>query len=516
MRQRRALISVSDRSGIVGLAKALVDANFAVVSTGGTAKVLRDNGMSVRDVSEVTGYPELMDGRIKTLHPSIHAGILALRENPEHIRQLRENDISEIDVVVVNLYPFKETIRKAGVGLNDAIENIDIGGVALLRAAAKNYRSVSVIVDPADYDAIIAELRGTGTIDPDTRARLAIKAFQHTSDYDHYVAGYLENEITGPHKFPSILRLRYEKVEELRYGENPHQAAAAYSGEGNLPVSVLTARKLQGKALSYNNIVDLDSALDLLRDFEEPTAVIIKHTNPCGVASGSNAQEAYARAYECDTASAYGGVICINCELDKETAQLITQRFFEAVIAPGIEGGSLQVLAKKKNLTVLDLGRDSKVIPQEGLEVRNIAGGILLQENDTSEVQESGLRYMTPRRPDEEEIKDLLFAWKVAKHVKSNAIVLAKGMQTIGIGAGQMSRIDSAKIAITKAGKRTMGSCMASDGFIPFRDTVDEAARAGVKSIIQPGGSIRDEEVIKSASDNDIAMVFTGMRCFRH
>jgi len=512
---RKALISVSDKTGVVRLSRELHECGFEILSTGGTAKLLRDNGVGVREVSEVTGYPELFDGRVKTLHPSIYGGILASRDNPEHVRQLKEHNISVIDIVIVNLYPFRDISRKEGVELKDVIQNIDVGGPALLRAAAKNYRSVTVIVDPADYDEALSELKETGDIPADFRARLAVKAFQHTSDYDYYISEYLERTIAELEKFPSTLRLRLTKVVDLRYGENPHQSAALY-GKEERPVSVLMARKIQGKPLSYNNVLDLDCARNLLGEFEVITSVIIKHSNPCGVASGPNALEAYTRAYECDTASAYGGVIGINYEVDRKAADQIFQRFYEAIMAPGFDEGALQVLSRKKNLTILDLGKGSKIALEGGMEMKDVVGGMLLQERDTSSMEETRLKSVTPRRPNAGEIRDLIFAWKVVKHVKSNAIVLAKGEQTIGIGAGQMGRVDSAKIAIAKAGSKTQGSCMASDGFIPFRDTVEEAVRAGVTAIIQPGGSIRDQEVIQLASENDIAMVFTGTRCFRH
>jgi phosphoribosylaminoimidazolecarboxamide formyltransferase/IMP cyclohydrolase len=516
MNLKRALISVSDKTGVVHLSRALVECGFEILSTGGTARLLRDNHIGVKEVSEVTGFPELFDGRVKTLHPSIYGGILASRDNPEHLRQLVEHNMAEIDIVIVNLYPFRETSRREGINLEGVIESIDIGGVALLRAAAKNYRSVTALVDPADYEGAISELRRGGQIPIEMRARLAVKAFQHTSDYDFYISNYLERALTEPPKFPSILRLRYRKVEGLRYGENPHQAAALYRDEEVDATSTLMARQIQGKPLSYNNFLDLDCALNLLREFKGVTACIMKHTNPCGVAMGPDALEAYTRAYECDPASAYGGVIGVNCEVDRKAADQIVQRFYEAIIAPGFGENALQALSGKKNLTVLDLGKGAKIAPEGGMEIKSILGGMLLQEVDPSGVEEANFKFVTTRRPTASEIRDLSFAWKVAKHVKSNAIVLAKGEGTVGIGAGQMSRVDSAKIAIAKAGARATGSCMASDGFIPFKDTVEEAARAGVTAIIQPGGSIRDQEVVQLASQNDMAMVFTGRRCFRH
>jgi len=516
MTLKKALISVSDKTGVVQLSKTLLECGFEILSTGGTAKLLRDNGIIVKEVSEITGYPELFDGRVKTLHPSIYGGILAARDNPEHMRQLKERNISEIDIVIVNLYPFRETSRKKGVSLKDVIESIDIGGPALLRAAAKNYRSVAVIVDPADYDDAMSELTMAGQISAEMRARLAIKAFQHTSDYDYYISDYLEMRIAKPQEFPSILRLRYDKVENLRYGENPHQSAALYRDEEVNPTSAIMARKLQGKSLSYNNFLDLDCAINLLREFDGITACIIKHTNPCGVALGSSALEAYTRAYECDADSAYGGVIGINCEVDKKAADQIAQRFYEAIIAPGFDEDALKSLSIKKNLRILDLGKNTKIVPEGGMEIRDIVGGVLLQERDSLSMEESKFKFVTTRKPTEVEIRDMNFAWNVTKHVKSNAIVLAKGERTIGIGAGQMSRVDSAKIAIAKAGPKALGSCMASDGFIPFKDTVEEAARAGVTAIIQPGGSIRDQEVIQLASENNMTMIFTSRRCFRH
>ncbi|MEM2961004.1 MAG: bifunctional phosphoribosylaminoimidazolecarboxamide formyltransferase/IMP cyclohydrolase, partial [Candidatus Bathyarchaeia archaeon] len=465
-------------------------------------------------ISEITGYPELLDGRVKTLHPLIYGGILADRNKPKHMMQLKEYNMPEIDIVVVNLYPFRESVRK-GMALEEVIENIDIGGVALIRAAAKNYRNITVVVDPSDYEKIMLELKEFGQLSIKTREALAIKAFEHTSDYDYFIADYLGKTI-AEQKFPSTLRLRYEKVKELRYGENPHQSAALYKDEEIFPDSVLAANKIQGKDLSYNNINDLNSALELLREFDEKTVVIIKHSNPCGVACGSSVLEAYNKAYESDAMSAYGGIIGANCEIDVETAEQITQTFYEAIIATGYEEEALKILGRKKNLMVLDLGKGTKIKLHKGLEMRSIVGGIVVQEIDTHSIDVSNLKPVTPRKPTKDEVEDLVFAWKVAKHVKSNSIVIAKEKQTLGIGAGQMSRVDSAKIAIAKAGQRTIGSCMASDGFIPFKDTIEEAAKAGIVAIIQPGGSIRDQEVIQSASDHGIAMVFTGIRCFRH
>jgi len=513
MSTKRAIISVSDKSGVLELAKALAEHGFEIISTGGTAKLLKSNGIAVREVSEVTGYPEMLDGRVKTLHPAIYGGILADRDKPEHVMQLRRYGIPEIEIVVVNLYPFKESARK-GVSIDEAIENIDIGGPALLRAAAKNYKSVVVVVDPSDYGKILSELKELGQVSAKTREALAIKAFEHTSDYDSYIANYLYKKLAEPQRFPSTLRLRYEKLEELRYGENPHQSAALYRDEEVVPDSIVAARKIQGKALSYNNIIDLDSALDLLREFEEKTVTIIKHTNPCGVACSPITLEAYKRAYEADTMSAYGGIIGANCEIDGETAEFITKSFYEAIIAKRYDEEALRAFERKKNLIVLELG--TEIRKRTGFAMRSVIGGILIQEVDVHEIEASELKTVTERKPSPEEIVDLVFAWKVAKHVKSNSIVIAKGKQTLGIGAGQMSRVDSAKIAIAKAGEKAVGSCLASDGFIPFKDTVEEAAKAGISAIIQPGGSIRDQEVIRSATENGIAMVFTGIRCFRH
>ncbi|MGQ9514729.1 MAG: bifunctional phosphoribosylaminoimidazolecarboxamide formyltransferase/IMP cyclohydrolase [Thermoproteota archaeon] len=515
MTAKMAIISVSDKRGIVEFAKTLIEHDFGIISTGGTAKLLRSNGIVVKEVSEITGYPELFDGRVKTLHPLIYGGILADRDKPWHVRQLKEYNMPEINIVVVNLYPFRDSIRK-GMTLKDIIENIDIGGPSLIRAAAKNYRSVSVVVDPSDYEKVMSEIKEFGQVSIRTREALAIKAFEYTSDYDYFIADYLGKTMAEPQKFPSTLRLRCEKVEALRYGENPHQLAALYKYEELIPDSVLAAKKIQGKDLSYNNINDLNSALELLREFEEKTIVIVKHSNPCGVACGASPLEAYSRAYESDPISAYGGIIGANFEIDVETAERITQTFYEAIIASGYEEEALKILGRKKNLMVLDLGKGTKIELRKGLEMRSVLGGILVQEIDTQSIDVSNLKPVTARKPTQDEIEDLIFAWKVAKHVKSNSIVIAKEKQTLGVGAGQMSRVDSARIAIAKAGKRAMGSCLASDGFIPFKDTVEEAARAGIKAIIQPGGSIRDQEVIQSASENNIAMVFTGIRCFRH
>jgi len=506
MKVLRALISVSDKRGVVELARRLQALGVEIISTGGTARALREGGVRVVDVSEVTGFPEMMDGRVKTLHPVIHGGILALRQKREHMEELERHGIKTIDLVVVNLYPFEETVGR-GAGLQEAVENIDIGGPAMIRSAAKNFTDVAVVVDPEDYRWVIEELERTGCLSEDSRRRLAVKAFSHTARYDAVISSYL-NRTFGVEEFPEILNLSYRRAGVLRYGENPHQRGVLYvDGTGR---GIAGARCLQGKQLSFNNYLDLDAAWELLGEFDEPTAAIMKHGNPCGVASAGDLAEAYGKAHACDPVSAYGGVVGLNREVDGETAERIASTFIEAVVAPGYSREALEALAKKQNMRVVEM-RDGS----DGLQYRQISGGVLVQDRD-SVLLTGELRFVTSRRPSGAELADLLFAWKVAKHVRSNAIVLAREKQAVGIGAGQMSRVDSAEMAIKKAGGRAMGSVMASDGFIPFPDTVERAAAAGVASIIQPGGSIRDSEVIAAAERLGLSMVLTGTRHFRH
>ncbi len=504
----RALISVSDKSGVVELARGLQQLGIEIISTGGTAKVLRKNGVEVKDASEITGFPEMLDGRVKTLHPKIHGGILAIRGNKKHVQELKEQGVQPIDLVVVNLYPFEETIKRTDE-MEEIIENIDIGGPAMLRSAAKNYRDVAVIVDPSDYSWVMEELRKNDrTLSDRTREKLAAKAFAHTARYDAVISKYL-GEKFGAGKFPETLTLTYRKVQELRYGENPHQKAALYAGSGK---GIVGGEQLQGKQLSFNNILDLNAALSIADEFEEPTAVVIKHGNPCGVATGSDLLEAYKRAHACDPVSAYGGIVAVNRRLDEATAKELTSTFIEALVAPEYDAGALNVLGRKKNLRVIKVSNGG----ENGLEVRPVSGGVLVQERDVLSLKPEEIKTVTRKKPSEKEMEDLFFAWKVVKHVKSNAIVVAKEKQAIGVGAGQTSRVDSAEIAIRKAGEESRGAVLASDGFIPFSDTIEKAAEAGITAIIQPGGSIHDAEVIESADKHSLAMVFTGIRHFKH
>ena len=518
---KRALISVSDKQGIVDFARTLRKLKVEILSTGGTAKLLADNGIAVIEVGDYTGFPEMLDGRLKTLHPKIHGGILGRRDLETHVKAMQEADIPPIDMVVVNLYPFAVTIAKPNCTLNEAIENIDIGGPTMLRAAAKNYHHVAVITDPADYKRISSELEMTGGIlAADTRFELARKAFSHTAEYDGTISNYLTAiDSRGRREgFPQRLNLHFSVAQELRYGENPHQSAAFYTLPGEREASVATARQLQGKELSYNNIADADAALECIKQFNEgPACVIVKHANPCGVAYGANFLEAYERAYKTDPESAFGGIIAFNGELDAATAHAIAERqFVEVIIAPKISAAAVEVAAAKKNVRLLECGA-WPFEPASRIDFKRVTGGLLLQEADQALYEE--LRVVSQRAPTETEMADLLFAWRVAKYVKSNAIVYAKDKMTIGVGAGQMSRINSARIAAIKAeqaGLNVAGSVMASDAFFPFRDGIDQAAAAGIVAVIQPGGSMRDAEIVTAADEHGMAMVFTGMRHFRH
>ena len=521
VRVRRALVTVSDKSGVIELAAALRDLTIEILSTGGTAHALRQAGIAVVDVADITGFPEMLDGRVKTLHPKIHAGILASRSEPEHLRQLREHAIAPIDLVVITLYPFEATVARTNVSFEEAVEQIDIGGPSLIRAAAKNFEDVAVLVDPGDYTGLLAELRQyKGRLSRVTRLHLARKAFAHVARYDALIAGYLERNIEtgGESTLPDVLDLRLFKAQSLRYGENPHQRAALYRGAEADEPSVASAKQLQGKELSFNNLLDLDAALALAREFEEPVAVIVKHTNPCGVGHASRLIDAYLHARAADPASAYGGVLGLNRAVDVETAGELSATFVEAVVAPGYEEAALATLKEKKALRLLQIEPWPGMMraDQPGRELRSIAGGMLVQECDALDLNLDDVRTVTRRPPTTGEIRALRFAWKVAKHVKSNAIVLANEQATVGIGAGQMSRVDACRLAVMKAASPTRGTVLASDGFFPFRDGVDAAAAAGVTAIIQPGGSIRDAEVIQAADEADIAMVFTGIRHFHH
>ena len=513
LKNKRALISVSDKNGVVEFARALTELGYEVVSTGGTAKALKEAGVEVTYVSQVTGFPEILGGRVKTLHPNVHGGILAQRI-PEHLQQLEENEIIPIDIVAVNLYPFKETISKPDVTLEEAIENIDIGGPAMVRAAAKNHQDVVVVVNPSHYQRIINELKEKGNISRETRFHLALEAFSHTAEYDQCIADYLR-EISGEAGFPRVFTLTGKCVQTLRYGENPHQKAAFYQDETAGPGTVGGAKQLQGKELSFNNIVDIEAALSLAQEFDAPAAVIVKHTNPCGVATGNSLKEAYSRALAADEVSAYGGIVGLNRRIDKRTAEELVKIFLEAVIAPGVDAEALEVLATKPNMRVLDCG-ELKEAKEGEVDLKKVSGGFLVQDVDTGFVSPDQWKVVTEKQPSEKDLQELVFAWKVVKHVKSNAIVVAKDNVSLGVGAGQMNRVGSAEIALKQAGAGAQGGYLASDAFFPFSDTVKAAAQAGIRAIIQPGGSIRDDESIKAADEHGIIMVFTGMRHFKH
>ncbi len=515
---RRALISVSDKSGAVEFARALSKLNIELLSTGGTADLLSNDGLNVTEVSDYTGFPEIMDGRVKTLHPKIHGGILGRRDIDKQVMQ--EHGIAPIDLVVINLYPFAATVAKPNCSLEDAIENIDIGGPAMLRAAAKNYAHVAVVVDPTDYPKIVNLLnKGDAVLDQDMRFDLAVKAFEHTAQYDGMIANYLGKKLPGNQTiFPRTLNLQYRLSQVLRYGENPHQRGAFYVEEGALEPSVATSEVIQGKQLSFNNVADTDAALECVRQFISPACVIVKHANPCGVATGDNISQAYERAYQTDPTSAYGGIIAFNQELDAKTAsKIIDRQFVEVLIAPVISEAAREALASKKNIRVLECGVWKGRI--ESFDYKRIIGGLLVQDRDLGVVEKENIKIVSKRSPTVNELEDLLFAWRVVKFIKSNAIVYAHDQQTIGIGAGQMSRVYSAKIAAIKAHDENLevaGSVMASDAFFPFRDAIDAAHENGITAIIQPGGSKNDDEIIAAVDEFEISMVFTGMRHFRH
>jgi phosphoribosylaminoimidazolecarboxamide formyltransferase/IMP cyclohydrolase len=516
---KRALISVSDKTGVAEFARALAAKGVEVLSTGGTAKALRDAGITVTDVSEYTGFPEIMEGRVKTLHPKVHGGLLARRSSSEHMAQAAEHGITPIDLVAVNLYPFESTVAKPGCTYADAVENIDIGGPTMLRSAAKNHEDVTVVVDPADYDAVLAEMgEHDGAVSEATNRRLARKVFEHTAHYDAVIAAYLRGQEAAagePEKFPKVLSLSWDFVQTLRYGENPHQEGAFYRDPIQTEPCVAGARQLHGKAMSFNNFLDANSALELTKEFEAPVAVIVKHNNPCGVASDEVLAEAYRHARDTDPVSAFGGVLAFNRPVDRETAEEIASTFVEVVIAPGYAPEALQALSAKKNVRVLETGALAR--PRGGMDLKRVVGGIIYQDRDLGTIPDvRALEVVSTRKPTDEEYTGLSFAWKVCKHVKSNAIVYTRGERTIGVGAGQMSRVDSARIAVLKANFPLQGTAMASDAFFPFRDGIDAAAEVGVSAVIQPGGSVRDEEVIQAANDHHMAMLFTGMRHFRH
>ncbi|HCE3721461.1 bifunctional phosphoribosylaminoimidazolecarboxamide formyltransferase/IMP cyclohydrolase [Vibrio parahaemolyticus] len=523
---RRALISVSDKTGIVEFAQALAERGVDILSTGGTARLLAEQGIAVTEVSDYTGFPEMMDGRVKTLHPKVHGGVLGRRGQDDDV--MAKHGINPIDMVVVNLYPFAETVAKDGCTLADAVENIDIGGPTMVRSAAKNHKDVTIVVNASDYDRVIAEMDANDKSPTlETRFDLAIAAFEHTAAYDGMIANYFGTMVPSygenkegdeESKFPRTFNQQFEKKQDMRYGENSHQAAAFYVEANPQEASVSTARQIQGKALSYNNIADTDAALECVKEFNEPACVIVKHANPCGVALGKDILEAYNRAYQTDPTSAFGGIIAFNQELDAETASAIVERqFVEVIIAPSVSAEAIEVVAAKKNVRLLECGEWTT--KTTGFDVKRVNGGLLVQDRDQGMVSQDDLKVVSKRQPTDEELKDALFCWKVAKYVKSNAIVYAKGDMTIGVGAGQMSRVYSAKIAGIKAadeGLQVEGCVMASDAFFPFRDGIDAAAEAGIKCVIQPGGSMRDDEVIAAADEHGMAMIFTGMRHFRH
>lgn len=513
---QRALISVSDKTGVVEMAKGLAALGAEILSTGGTAKTLREAGVAVTDVAAYTGSPEILDGRVKTLHPKVHGGLLGRRSVPSHVEQMKQHHIGPIDVVVVNLYPFEATIAKSDCSFEEAIENIDIGGPSMLRSAAKNHDDVLVVVDPADYGRVLEAAR-SGSASHELRRELAMKVFQHTARYDSLIAGYLERQVTGPDtKFPRMLSLQFERMETLRYGENPHQQGAFYRELHAAEPSVSNGKILHGKAMSYNNFLDANSALELAKEFDRTAVVIVKHNNPCGVALGATSVEAYVKARETDPISAFGGVIAFNRPVDLAAAKEITSTFVEVVVAPGYAEDALAELRRKKDLRLLDVGPLAKAKPG-GYDLKKLVGGLIVQDRDLGTLADlRGLPVATVRKPTDDEYAACAFAWIVCKHVKSNAIVYAKPGQTVGIGAGQMSRVDSVKLAGMKAVLPVKGCVMASDAFFPFRDGIDAAAQAGITTIIQPGGSIRDPEVVKAADEHQITMILTGMRHFRH
>jgi phosphoribosylaminoimidazolecarboxamide formyltransferase / IMP cyclohydrolase len=512
---QRALISVSDKTGILEFAMELQKTGVEILSTGGTADLLRKGGVPVIQVSDYTGFPEMMDGRIKTLHPRVHGGILARRDVPEHVKAMEDHGIRPIDLVVINLYPFEETVARKNCSLEDAIENIDIGGPAMVRSAAKNFKDVVVLVNPANYSLILEEVKA-GTVTLETRSWLCRDAFAHTARYDSLIATYLTERRQEGSDYPPLLNQPFEKVQELRYGENPHQSAALYKENSALPSEIVSAQQLQGKELSFNNFIDLNAAWELVKEFDKGAVAIIKHTNPCGVAQSEDQLRAFIVAREVDPTSAFGGILGFNQPVTAKTADEITKNFVEAVVAPGFEPEALKLFAAKKNIRLMQMPELRSTQDTEKFDLKRIGGGLLVQSRDSLTYVEGQLKMVSERKPNDREMKDMKFAWIVAKHVKSNAIIYAKDQEIIGIGAGQMSRVDSARVAVEKARKPLHGGVMASDAFFPFRDSIDEAAKNGITAIISPGGSIRDEEVLQAASEHNIAMVFTGTRHFKH
>ena len=504
---KRALVSVFDKTGLVELGHSLEGLGIEILSTGGSAKTLRDSGVSVTDVSDYTKFPEIMDGRVKTINPLVEGGILGLRD--KHNKDAEDNNIKWIDLVVCNLYPFSETINKDDCDLAMALENVDIGGPTMIRSAAKNVGWVTVVVDPSDYPALAKDLSNDNSIRYETREMFSAKAFGHTAQYDVIIHNYMKGT-----PLSDEFSLTYEKHSDMRYGENPHQAAAAYKISGDSSNSVLNAKIHQGKKLSYNNIMDADAAFSCLKEFEETACVIVKHANPCGVSKGENMLEVYKQAFNADSLSAFGGVIAMNKQCDELVAKEISKVFVEIVLAPSFTKEALEIFSTKKNLRVLEVGN---IKPREKLlEVRNVVGGIIVQETDTSVIQKQDLKTVTTAKPSDSEVETMLFGWKVLKHIKSNGILIVKNNTTVGVGAGQVSRVDSVDIAMKKSGENIQGSILCSDAFFPFRDSIDKISNSGIKAVLQPGGSVRDNEVIEACNEHGIAMVFTGQRCFKH
>ena len=515
---KRAILSVSDKTGIVDLARRLSAKGVTLLSTGGTMKAIAQAGIPVTGVSDVTGFPECLDGRVKTLHPMIHAGLLAVRGNEEHMAQLAELGVEPIDMVVINLYPFRQTIEKPGVTFEDAIENIDIGGPTMLRAAAKNAQDVVVVIDPADYALVMDEFEATGDVSLKTKRYLQYKVFEHTAQYDCMIQQYLRGQLEDSERFefPQNLTVTFEKVQEMRYGENPHQKAAFYRDLGDIAGTLPAAKQLHGKELSYNNINDTNGALELLREFDTTAVVAVKHGNPCGVGVADEVSEAWRLAYEADPVSVFGGIVVTNTAIDAATAEQMSKIFLEIIVAPRFTDEALAILTKKKNLRLLELDTTIRAYPKNERVMRKVAGGLLVQEIDDKLLPEGELKVVTEKAPTEAQMKDLLLAWKIVKHAKSNGIAIAKDNQSLGIGPGQVNRIWSTQMAIERSGEKVRGAALASDAFFPFDDCVKACAEAGISCIIQPGGSVRDQDSIDACNKYGIAMVFTGMRHFKH
>ena len=516
---KRAILSVSDKTGIVELAKRLDAKGVTLLSTGGTMKAIAEAGIPVTGVSDITGFPECLDGRVKTLHPMIHAGLLAIRENEEHMAQIKELGVETIDMVIINLYPFRATIEKPNVTFEDAVENIDIGGPTMLRAAAKNAQDVVVIIDPADYDKVMDEFEATGDVSLKTKRYLQYKVFEHTAQYDAMIQQYLRTQLEDAEEFefPKNLTVTFEKVQDMRYGENPHQKAAFYRDLTDIAGTLPAAKQLHGKELSYNNINDTNGALELLREFDTTAVVAVKHGNPCGVGVADEVAEAYRLAYEADPVSVFGGIVVTNATVDAATAEQMSKIFLEIIVAPKFTDEALEILTKKKNLRLLELDTTIRAYPKAERIMRKVAGGLLVQDVDDKLLPEEGeLKVVTEKAPTEQEMKDLMLAWKIVKHAKSNGIAIAKDNQSLGIGPGQVNRIWSTQMAIERSGEKVKGAALASDAFFPFDDCVKACAEAGISCIIQPGGSVRDQDSIDACNKYGIAMIFTGMRHFKH